>query len=167
MSREIILIVHNVRSTHNVGSLFRTSDAMKVGKVYLTGYTPYPVSKNDPRLPHVAARANQQIAKTALGAEKTVNWSHLRDIKALIKKVADSGFLVAALEQGPKSVALSKFHSSRNIALIVGNEVDGLDEPTLKLAEVSLEIPMLGQKESLNVASAAAVALYHLRFNVQ
>jgi 23S rRNA (guanosine2251-2'-O)-methyltransferase len=162
--RRIVVVVHNVRSSHNVGSILRTSDGMRIDQVYLSGYTPYPAKSDDQRLPHIQARVGKQIQKTALGAEKSVSWIQVNDINPLINKLKKEGFLVVALEQTPKAKALNKFTSSKNIALIVGNEVSGLDEEVLKQCEIHLEIPMQGSKESLNVAISASMALYHLRF---
>lgn len=161
--RKIILIAHNVRSTHNVGSLLRTADGLGLQHVYLTGYTPYPEEPNDSRLPHIRARAAKQINKTALGAENSVPWSHADDIKEVIKHLEKDGFLIIALEQTVKANSLPDFQSSQDIALILGNEVEGLDAHTLKLIHTHLQIPMLGTKESFNVANAAAMALYHFR----
>ena len=162
--RSLLLIAHNVRSAHNVGSLLRTADGLGVQTVFLTGYTPYPVEANDKRLPHIAEKVERQIHKTALGAEKTVGWKHEEDIFGLIDKLKRDGFKIAALEQADGSVKLPSFTPTDSIALIVGREVEGIETDIVKQADIILEIPMLGQKESLNVASAAAIALYHLRF---
>lgn len=162
--REIVLVAHNVRSAHNVGSLLRTADGLGVKKVYLTGYSPYPLAASDPRLPHLAAKIDKQINKTALGAATTVAWEHAPDIAALISRLRGNQFEMVALEQTPLSLKLNNFKPAGHVALMVGNEVDGLDKTVLDLADVCLEIPMLGQKESLNVSVAAAIGLYHLRF---
>ena len=162
--RRIVLIVHNVRSAHNVGSIFRSADGLGVYRVYLTGYTPYPIAPNDKRLPHVAKRAAAQIAKTALGAEKTLKWQHENDISRLISKLKKDGYSIAALEQTDQAVSLAKFKPTRDIALIVGSEIGGIKPKLLKEADIHLAIPMLGDKDSFNVAAAAAIALYHLRW---
>lgn len=162
--RKIVLIVHNVRSAHNVGSLLRTADGLGVERVYLSGYTPYPEAPDDKRLPHIRARATQQIHKTALGAESSVTWSHAEDIERLIKDLQQKGYEVIALEQASNSKALPSYKSPKNTAIIVGSEVGGLDQEVLALADTALQIPMLGGKESFNVSVAAAIALYHLRF---
>jgi len=161
---KLVLIVHDVRSALNVGSLLRTADGLGVDKVYFTGYSPYPEVKADTRLPHVRLRASNQIRKTALGAEDSVNWTHQQDIFKAIDGLRKSGFTIAALEQSANSTELPKFISKKPLALIVGNEVDGLGPEILNLIDIALEIPMLGAKESYNVASAGAMALYHLRF---
>jgi len=162
---DIILIAHNLRSIHNVGSLLRTADGLGVKTVYLTGYTPYPLSKNDSRLPHLAKKIDAQIAKTALGAEKSQAWHHREDIKSLVRELRSQEFLIAALEQAQAAVKLPDFEPPTKIAVIVGREVEGLESEVLKLCDTVLEIPMLGNKESFNVVQAAAMALYHIRFN--
>jgi 23S rRNA (guanosine2251-2'-O)-methyltransferase len=159
---ELVLIVHNVRSTHNVGSILRSADGFGAGKVYLTGYTPYPKKADDERLPHLAVKIDRQIHKTALGAEETVEWCYQSKIEELINELKKNGFLVAALEQTPTATLLNKFLPDKKIALIVGNEIDGLDQKTLRLCDAYLQIPMRGSKESFNVAVAAAVAMYQL-----
>jgi 23S rRNA (guanosine2251-2'-O)-methyltransferase len=159
----IILIIHNVRSTHNVGSLFRSADGFGVTHIYLTGYTPYPQTENDDRLPHISSKIENQIQKTALGAQKSVPWKHLENLYELIDSLKKEGYLVAALEQTPKAIALNTFKSTDNIALILGNEVDGVDSEVLDKADVHLEIPMHGSKESFNVAIAGSMALYHFQ----
>lgn len=162
--RELVLVAHNLRSAHNVGSLLRTADGLGVGKLYLSGYSPYPLSPHDERLPHLAQKLDRQIAKTALGAEKSVAWQHVADINKLIASLRGEGFTVAALEQASGAVPLPDFKPPDKIALIVGREVEGLEPEVLELCDLAVEIPMLGRKESFNVASAAAMALYHCRF---
>jgi rRNA methylases len=162
--RQIILIVHSLRSAHNVGSLLRTADGLDVEQVYLTGYTPYPSSSDDKRLPHLAAKIDKQIAKTALGAEKFVDWRHEDNIEPLITKLKKNDFMVVALEQTSGSVKLPDYKPPEKIAIIVGREVEGIEPDVLALCDQTIEIPMLGQKESYNVAVAAAMALYHFRY---
>lgn len=161
---ELILIIHNLRSCLNVGAMLRTSEGLGVNEVILTGYTPFPMMKNDPRLPHLAAKIDKQIVKTSLGAEKTLAWRHEPDFAKASAKLKASGFTLAALEQANDSIKLSDFEPPAKLALIVGNEVTGVPASVLAASDLTLEIPMLGQKESYNVASAAAIALYHCRF---
>lgn len=149
-----ILILHNIRSSHNVGSLFRTADGAGVDFVYLVGYTPAPVDE--------FGRENKEIAKTALGAEKSVPWKKVSAIGALIKKLQEEKISVIALEQTATSKNLFEFAPPTQWALVVGNEVKGVDKKTCALCDTALEIPMRGKKESLNVAVAAGVALYYL-----
>lgn len=161
---EIVLIAHNLRSTHNIGSLLRTADGMGVGKVWLTGYSPYPQSEDDDRLPHLAAKIDRQISKTALGAEKSVDWSHAPSIEDVIVQLKASGYQIIALEQAPGSEKLPDLKPFGKIALIVGREVEGVEPEVLALCDRIVEIPMFGAKESFNVVQAAAMALYHLKF---
>ncbi|MEX0881268.1 MAG: TrmH family RNA methyltransferase [Candidatus Saccharimonadales bacterium] len=162
--RRLVLVVHDVRSAHNVGSILRSADGFGVNCVYLSGYTPYPAMVNDKRLPHIAKRATEQIAKTALGAEKTFRWRHQADIFELIPKLKKEGYLLAALEQTGRALRLPEFKTKDDIALIVGSEIGGIKPDLLKAVDIHLAIPMLGGKESFNVSIASAVALYHLRW---
>lgn len=164
--RSIILIAHNLRSAHNVGSLLRTAEGLGVTKVYLTGYTPYPFSTPDKRLPHIAKKVNNQIAKTALGAELSLKWKHYDSAQTLINKLKRQHYVICALEQTPNSILLPAFESTDKLALIVGREIEGIEPEILKLTDIQLEIPMFGKKESFNVAQATAMALYHLTFAI-
>jgi 23S rRNA (guanosine2251-2'-O)-methyltransferase len=160
--RSIVLIAHNLRSTHNVGSLLRTAEGLGVQKVCLTGYTPYPAQEHDFRLPHESRKIDAQIRKTALGAEQSQAWEYWPSIDDAIASLKQAGYTIAALEQTPHSVPLPDYAAPDNIALIVGREVEGVEPEVLALTDVALEIPMAGQKESFNVAQAAAMALYDL-----
>jgi tRNA G18 (ribose-2'-O)-methylase SpoU len=157
-------MIHNVRSCLNVGAMLRTAEGLGVAEVILTGYTPYPIKDSDERLPYLAAKISKRIAKTSLGAEQTVPWQHYEDIEPVIENLKNDGYSVAALELAENSVKLPDFNSPEKLAIIVGNEPAGLEEEVISLCDVTLEIPMFGQKESFNVASAAAMALYHCRF---
>lgn len=162
--RSIALIAHNLRSTHNVGSLLRTSDCLGVQLVVFTGYTPYPLTEHDTRLPHEAMKINRQITKTALGAEKTQQWQHSEKIETVLQELKAGGYTIAALEQASNSETLTDFKPPEKLAIIIGREVEGIEPEVLRQANVILEIPMLGHKESLNVTQAAAIALYHCRY---
>lgn len=164
MKRELVLIAHNLRSCHNAGSLLRTADGLGVAAIYLTGYTPYPFHDTDVRLPHIREKLHRQIQKTSLGAERTVKWHHEEDITAVINSLKAEGFQVVALEQHRDSTSLPESRFSDKVALIIGREVEGIEENVLALADLIVEIPMYGQKESYNVVQAAAMAMYHLRF---
>src|SRR3989344_1126357 len=107
--RNIVVIAHNLRSAHNVGSLLRTAEGLGVDHVYLTGYTPYPISRDDKRLPHLSRKVDAQIAKTSLGAEQTLPWSHAEHIERIIDELRGKGFLIVGLEQTPGAQALHKF----------------------------------------------------------
>lgn len=162
--RSLILIAHNLRSCHNVGSLLRTADGMGVREVILSGYTPYPLTDGDTRLPHLSVKITAQIHKTALGAESTQAWRHEIDIFPVIQQLRAEGFTIAALEQAPGAVSLPDFKPPERVALLVGREVEGIEPDVLAAAGHVLEIPMFGRKESFNVVQAAAMALYHCRF---
>ena len=160
----IALIAHNLRSAHNVGSLLRTAEGLGVHKVYLTGYTPYPLAVKDERLPHLAQKIDKQIHKTALGAEELIDWIHLEDVHAVIAELSANGFIVCGLEQAARSVPLQSYETPEKVALILGREVEGLESEIQDLCDTILEIPMFGKKESFNVVQAAAMALYHFVF---
>ena len=162
--RSIVLIAHDMRSTHNVGSLLRTAECMGVEKIYFTGYTPYPLSASDTRLPHLSAKLHKDITKTALGAETLVNWHYHDDITSVIKTLRDENYQIIALEQASSSVELPSFSPPEKLALLLGREVEGIDPELLARCDTHLEIPQFGKKESLNVIQAAAMALYHIRF---
>jgi 23S rRNA (guanosine2251-2'-O)-methyltransferase len=162
--RDIVVIAHNIRSCHNVGSLLRTAEGLGVSKVILSGYTPHPIHPNDTRLPHEALKLEKQIHKTALGAEHLIAWDYHKDILPVIAKLKKNGYLVAAVEQTEDSRELPSYHPPEKIVLILGREVEGVDPEVLAACDVALEIPMFGKKESYNVVQAAAMALYHCRF---
>jgi len=160
----IVLIVHNVRSCHNVGSLLRTAEGLGVERVWLTGYTPYPASPGDTRLPHLAQKTTRQIHKTALGAETSQAWQHAAQLPPVLAHLRKNGFTIAAVEQAPHATPLPGFKPPKRIALLVGREVEGVEPEVLAACDLALEIPMFGSKESFNVAQAAAMAAYHCRF---
>jgi tRNA G18 (ribose-2'-O)-methylase SpoU len=161
---QLVLIAHNLRSAHNVGSLLRTAEGLGVQQVFLTGYTPYPAGDSDDRLPHLAQKIDRQISKTALGAERLVVWRHEPNIEALIADLKTKQYVIAGLEQAGGAIKLPGFKPPDKLALIVGREVEGLESNILEACDYILEIPMFGQKESFNVVQAAAMALYHFRF---
>lgn len=165
MKREIVLVINNVRSAHNVGSLLRSADGLGVDRVLICGFSPYPSREGDTRLPHIAQKVDRSIAKTSLGAERSLAWEYHEDILGALKKLAGQGFLISALEQTDTAVSLHEFMPPPKIVLIVGNEIHGVDKSTLGAAGVHISIPMLGSKESFNVSVAGAIALYHLRYS--
>jgi len=152
--KEIILILHNIRSTHNVGSILRTADGAGVSKVYLVGYTPAPTDK--------FGRANSKIAKVALGAEKSVLWEEVKSISSLLKKLKKEDVQIVALEQSEDSVDYREFKPQWPIALILGEETEGIPKAILKQCDATVEIPMKGDKESLNVSVATGIALFQI-----
>lgn len=157
---EIIVIAHNIRSTHNVGSIFRTCEGFGVKKLILSGYTPYPQVENDKRLPHISEKLTAQIHKTALDAETIVPFEY-QSIPDLESLKAD-GYRLVALEQADQSILLPEYEKSEKIALLLGEEVHGIEESLLEQCDDVIEIPMNGQKESFNVSVAAGIALYAL-----
>jgi 23S rRNA (guanosine2251-2'-O)-methyltransferase len=163
--REVILIAHNLRSCHNVGSLLRTAEGLGVAKVYLTGYTPFPLGQaDDTRLPHISAKLAKQIHKTALDAENQVSWEHSDDLESIFARLRNDGFTIMAVEQTDTSILLPTFKPPEKIAILMGREVEGVGPEVLAACDGALEIPMFGQKESFNVVQAAAMALYQCRF---
>ncbi|MBX4201392.1 TrmH family RNA methyltransferase [Candidatus Saccharibacteria bacterium] len=163
--RQIILIIHNVRSSHNAGSLLRSADGLGVKQVIFSGYTPYPKQVIDERLPHIADKVHRQIQKTALGSEYTVNWIRIEDVQKTIDSVKQKGYELAILEQTKTAISLNTYEAPAKVALFVGNEVEGVENDLLELIKTHLQIPMLGPKESFNVSVAGAIALYHLRYS--
>lgn len=156
--------MHNIRSSHNVGAMLRTADGLGVERVIFSGYTPYPKQVNDSRLPHLAEKINRQIQKTALGAIQFVDWDVTDNLEEYLKTKKNKGYLVVGLEQGPDAITLPEFKPPDNMILILGNEIDGIDSSVRLLTDLEVEIPMFGNKESFNVTTAAAIAIYHCRF---
>jgi 23S rRNA (guanosine2251-2'-O)-methyltransferase len=146
----IIAVLENVRSAYNVGSVFRTADAFLLEAIYLCGYTAFP--------PH------KEIKKTALGAEDSVQWKHFRSIGEAIEDLKSLGYRIYALEQAENSLALHEFKitGQEKVAVIMGNEVTGVEQSTIALCDGCIEIPQLGMKHSLNVSVAAGVVLWEL-----
>jgi len=146
----IIIVLENIRSAYNVGSVFRTSDAFLVEAIYIIGYSAKP--------PH------KEIKKTALGAEETVNWKYFKTTAEAIEELRARGFNVYAAEQAEGSYKLNAivFEPNEKIAVVLGNEVTGVEQSTIALCDGCLEIPQLGMKHSLNIATAAGVILWEL-----
>ncbi len=157
---EIIVIVHNIRSTHNIGAIFRTCEGFGVNKIILSGYSPYPQMENDNRLPHIAKKLDGQIHKTALGAEKMVDFEYVEQLD--LATIKATGFKLVALEQSEKSIWLRDYAPPEKVALLLGEEVHGISDELISQCDDIVEIPMRGQKESFNVSVAAAIALYEL-----
>ena len=154
--QKTVLILDNIRSVENTASIFRTADCLGVSKIYLIGTTPCPIDR--------FGRKRKDFAKVALGAEEFVPWEYVKDIKDQISKLKSEGYKILALEQHPHSKNLQTVNCKlqTNFALIVGNEVDGVSEVALGLADEIVEIPMQGEKESLNVSVATGIALFSL-----
>lgn len=144
----VIAVLENVRSAYNVGSVFRTADAFLIEAIYLTGYTARP--------PH------KEIKKTALGAEDTVSWKHFPSAREAVQLLKEDGYKVFAVEQVENSISLEKFDADDKVAVIFGNEVSGVEQTTIALCDGTIEIPQLGMKHSLNIATAAGVVLWEI-----
>lgn len=156
---KITLLLHNIRSTHNVGSIFRTAEGFGVQKIILTGYTPYPAHSNDTRLPHLAEKITKQIHKTALDAESIVPFEYHDD---LVTWLNSNRLPLVALEQAVNSHELGKYTPPEEFVLVLGEEVEGIPADLLASCTDIVEIPMKGKKESFNVSVATGIALYQL-----
>lgn len=146
----VIAVLENIRSAYNVGSVFRTADAFLLEAIYITGYTCIP--------PH------KEIKKTALGAEDTVSWKHFTNASLAIEELKKHGYTTYAVEQAENSIALQNlpYSAGEKIALIFGNEVTGVEQTTIQQCAGCVEIPQLGMKHSLNIATAAGVVLWEI-----
>lgn len=146
----LVLVLDNIRSAHNVGSAFRTSDAFGVDKIYLGGICPVPPSP--------------ELRKVALGAEEVVPFQHVSDVVALVEQLKEQGYTVVAVEQTVHSVKLDQFRPEpgRRYALVFGNEVSGVQQEVVDAADFALEIPQQGTKHSLNVSVSVGVVLWGL-----
>lgn len=146
----VVVVMDNIRSMHNVGSVFRTADAFLVGAIFLCGYTPKP--------PH------RDIQKTALGATDTVDWMYFETTMEAVKHLKEKGYRVCAIEQAEGSIMLNDFNydGKEKLALVFGNEVDGVNTEVLQLCDACIEIPQQGMKHSLNISIAAGVVLWEL-----
>lgn len=153
----MVVILDNVRSLHNVGSIFRTSDAVGVQKLYLCGITPTPLDR--------LGRVRPPFTKVALGSQENVDWEKCASTWRVLDKLKSEGYKILVIEQDKKSVPYYKVRGSGKIALVVGHEVRGLPESVLSRADKILEIPMSGIKESLNVSVAYGIVAYSLRYS--
>lgn len=157
---KIIVIAHNIRSTHNVGAIFRTCEGFGVEKIILSGYTPYPRMPGDSRLPHIVDKLTAQIHKTALDAESIVPFEYHETLDLGTLDLAD--YRIVGLEQDARSINIRDYQPPEKLALLLGEEVEGISSDLLEKCQDLLEIPMSGQKESFNVSVAAGIALYAL-----
>lgn len=164
--RETAILLHNIRSAHNVGSIFRTADAAGVGHIYLSGYTPLPIDR--------FGRSQKDIAKTALGAEKAVAWTYKKSPLSQIEILRKGGWKIVGVEQDARAMDYRTVHSSGATLFLFGNEVRGLSRALRDTCDALVEIPMRGTmvrqahhprhsgagKESLNVSVAAGIILF-------
>jgi 23S rRNA (guanosine2251-2'-O)-methyltransferase len=146
----VVVVLDNIRSMHNVGSVFRTADAFLLRGIYLCGYTPQP--------PH------RDIHKTALGATETVEWKYAPTTVEAVQRLKEDGYQVYAVEQVQNSIPLHQFDLNQvgAVAVVFGNEVSGVEEEVIKLCDGCIEIPQLGMKHSLNISVAAGIVLWEL-----
>lgn len=162
MKTKVHILLPDIRSAYNVGSIFRSADCFGIDKIYLSGTTPTPID----RFGRSISGAQKEISKTALGAEKTVNWQYLDDLNKFFKSIKKENFTIVSIEQDSKSIKLEKFIKEKkkmgveNILIIFGNEVDGINKNILKKSDYIVEIDMKGDKESLNVSVCAGLIMY-------
>jgi len=153
--KEVVAVLHNIRSIHNVGSIFRTADGAGIRKLYLCGITPTPLDR--------FGKTRPDFQKVSLGAERSVSWEHTSTTGRAIKKLKREGYKIIAIEQTAGSVDCARYKSvNGRTALVIGNEVRGLTPSVIKESDVVLEIPMRGEKESLNVSVAFGIVAYQL-----
>ncbi len=151
----IVIVLDNIRSQHNIGSVFRTADAFRLEAIYLCGITATP--------PH------REIHKTALGATETVDWKYFDSTEDAVKKMQDAGYRIIAVEQAEGSTLLQDFQpeSDQKLAIIFGNEVNGIEEEVLNLADTCLEIPQFGTKHSLNISVSVGIVIWDIIFKLK
>ncbi|MDB5225625.1 MAG: tRNA/rRNA methyltransferase SpoU [Candidatus Adlerbacteria bacterium] len=151
-----VLVLHNIRSAHNVGSMFRTADGAGIGRIILSGYTPGPVD------PH--GKVRKDFIKVSLGAETFVPWDRSKQLSPALKKLKAEGYTIVAVEQTENSISVFDYKNKpyEKLAIVMGNEVRGINKQSLKHCDLAVEIPMRGKKESLNVGVACGIALFTL-----
>lgn len=152
--REIYLILHNIRSVHNVGSIFRTAEGAGVTRIYLAGTTPGPTDR--------FGRIRKDFIKVSLGAEQNIEWEQAPSAEAIILKLKAEGIQIIALEQSPKSIDYKEIKPKFPCALILGEEVNGIPQEILDQCDFICEIPMRGKKESLNVSVSTGITLFRI-----
>lgn len=151
---QIYIILPDIRSVYNVGAIFRTADACGISKIFLTGYTPQPKDR--------FGRDRKDFAKCALGAEKTVEWEYRKDLNDLLEELKKEGIEIVAVEQDKKSIDYKDLKIKKDTAFIFGNEVEGVSKDVLKEVDQIIELPMVGEKESLNVSVTAGIVLFRI-----
>jgi tRNA G18 (ribose-2'-O)-methylase SpoU len=149
---ETYVVLHNIRSAHNVGSIFRTADGAGVKKIFLCGYTPNPIDR--------FGRVVEEIRKTSLGATDSVPWEHCDDTDACMEKLRTMGVTVVAVEQHARAIPYTEYTREERVAFVFGNEIDGVPDAVCDQADNIIYIPMRGMKESLNVSVSAGIVLF-------
>ena len=147
------IVLNNIRSLYNVGSIFRTADGAGVEKIWMCGITGIP--------------PDNQISKTALGAEREVLWEYCEDAKTCVQKLSAQGYKIILLEQTAESIPYEKYEADEKVCLVLGNEIGGVSESLLPYTDQAIEIEMAGLKNSLNVAVAFGVVAYHIRTSMK
>lgn len=155
LNMETYVILHNIRSAHNVGSVFRTADGAGVSKIFLTGYTPSPIDR--------FGREQKEILKTSLGATATVPYEVVNDIHELILRLKKEGISIIAVEQTERAQPYKNFTVKGDVAFIFGNEITGVELDVLAKATEHILLPMHGEKESLNVSVCVGIILFHFK----
>ena len=164
MKIKVHILLPDIRSAYNVGSIFRSADCFGIEKIYLSGTTPTPID----RFGRSNSGAQKEISKTALGAEKDISWEYVEDVNKFLNKIKKDDFKIISIEQDKKSITLDNFlkikkqNNIQNILLIFGNEVEGIDKNILKKSDYIVEIPLKGNKESLNVSVCAGLIMHIL-----
>lgn len=158
----ISLLLNDIRSLHNVGAIFRIADGIRAEKIYLCGITGKPSAEGEAR----HRRPNRMIAKTALGAEVSVPWEYHAEAFEIAKRLKKSGTQLIVLEHTDSSVLYSDAKPQAPVCLIIGNEVTGVDQNLVELADLAVEIPMMGEKNSLNASVAAGILAYRVLENL-
>ncbi len=149
-----ILIIHDIRSVHNVGSLFRTADSVGISRIIISGYSPTPLDR--------FGRVRSDMAKSALGAELSVPWEYSENIFETLHELKKNNYTVIGLEQNSQSVDYKKIQKTQNMVFIIGTETTGMESKLLEQCDIIAEIPMHGEKESLNVSVATGILLYRV-----
>jgi len=149
--KTVVIVLDNIRSVYNVGSIFRTAEGFGVSKIYLCGTTPQPVDR--------FGRDRKDMAKVALGAEQTVPWGYFKTTRLVIEKLKQEGFVIVSIEQHSRSIDYKVTNFPEKISLVFGNEVDGISKDILEMSDESVEIPMTGKKESFNVSVTVGIIL--------
>lgn len=146
----VSVVLNSIRSSYNVGSIFRTSDGVMIEKLYLCGYTPFPPKK--------------EVLKTSLGSEQSVSWEYVEDPITIVKELKSKGYTICALEQTSNNISYSEINKTDlPLCLLVGNEISGVNQELIDLSDISIEIPQFGIKQSLNVAVAYGITIFEMR----
>ncbi len=164
MNTKVYILLPDIRSAYNVGSIFRSADCFGIQKIFLSGTTPTPID----RFGRSSSGAQKEISKTALGAEKDIPWEYINDTNLFLKEMKKEKFTIVSIEQDKKSITLDDFlkikkvNKIENLLVVFGNEVEGVDKNILKKSDYIVEIPLKGKKESLNVSVCAGLVMHVL-----